>query len=234
MLERYENRNTDFSLPPKSDAEADEPAPAVDAAEPVDREAAEDPIREAGVLEEDALAAMPLKTDERDEEPEVVAEDAPAEIEVEVIDEAPVPEIEVEVIEDKKTIKKAKARKKKKTTEDEDAPSKSFLYDDVPNHFADDAEPLSFKFFEPNEEEGDPAQFLAESEEQTQFAPVPEDAERKNGRLPLSEDRAPADSTWIVRPVVSSTPAKAADAAEGNASPSDEIDKIRRILSDLD
>ncbi len=233
MLERYEDRNAAIGVPPRREEAAHEPAP-VAAMAPAEAEEALDPTPEAEAPTDDASADEPLDTEEREEVLEEVAAEEPAvaEIEIEVIDATP--EIEVEVIEEKKPPKKSKGRKNKKAAAPvEDEPSPSFFQEDVPAHFADDEEPLSFRFFEANDEEGDPAKFLDENEETTQFAPVPADAPRKNGRMPRSEDRAPADSTWIVRPVVSSAkPTEATDS--GPTSPSDEIDKIRRILSDLD
>ena len=231
MLERYEGRQA-TAAPARHPAEAEtvaalEPAAYVDEPLPADTEP----------LAEEPPAEVPLDTEELEEVLQEVTEEEPAaeepaapEIEVEVIDEKPTPEIEVEVI-DKPPVKKKKSRKKA-ASEPEEVPSASFFSEDVPSHFADDEEPLSFRFFESNEEEADPTQFLSEGEEMTKFAPIPEDVGRKNGRPPRSEDRSPSDSTWIVRPVVSSQ-ARAAKAAPGTDQ-SDEIDKIRRILSDLD
>ena len=255
MLERYEDRNAESVAPALDHAssipltpappETVEEAHAEDApppeAEAIDEEAAEDVAAEDVAAEDVAMETEEqeaVSQETIDEEP-ATEEPVASEIEVEVIDEAPAPEIEVEVIKEtpkkkNKARKKASAEKAKKDDKKEEA-APAFFADDVPNHFSDDEEPLSFRFFEPNEEEADPAKFMQESEEMAQFAPLPEDAARKNGRLPRSEDREPSDSTWIVRPVVSSQ-GKAKEGAAGDAagSQSDEIDKIRRILSDLD
>lgn len=205
------------------------------------QEVVEEPVIEEPVIEE-PVAHEPIVEEVVIEEPvieEPVATEATApEIEVEVIEKAPLPEIEVEVISEEPS-KKGKSRKKgsgksKRSDTPEALPEPfieggdeaGFFMDDVPSHFSDEEEPLSFTFFEPNEEEA--ATFLMEAEDATSFAPPPEDAGRKNGQVPRPQDRSPSDGNWVVRPVVSSS------GAPSEPNQSDEIDKIRRILSDLD
>ncbi|MFQ5568888.1 MAG: DivIVA domain-containing protein [Rhodothermales bacterium] len=104
--------------------------------------------------------------------------------------------------------------------------------------FYQDEEVLSFKFFEPQDESSLPAKFFQEDEEPSQFGPDQKGARKKEHASNLNrfDDRSPADSTWIVRPVASSSqpPVSESVSEEGFIASEEEIEKIRRILSDLD
>ncbi len=90
-------------------------------------------------------------------------------------------------------------------------------------------EPLHFKFFEPNDQGGVSFFEEAAAERDVRFAPGAEMTRRH-------DDRPPMDDTWIVRPAASpeKTPVKQGAAKDDLTASSEEIEKIRRILNDLD
>ncbi len=256
LLARFEERDVERLF--EREPEAPEPEPevaeearpeAVEEEAPIDEveeEASLDEVEEEAPLDEAApVEEVSLETEERDDvleevavaEPEAV-EEAP-EIEVEVINEPPSVEIEVEPIAElvqepfAQDARAEEAAGESLVETKEDDPQ-SFFREGVPEHFSDEEEPLSFKFFESNEGESDVAKFLQEDEAPTQFA-LDEEATRK--RAPArSDDRSPADGNRMVRLDVSSPPPSTSEPTaddSGVASP-DEIEKIRRILSDLD
>ena len=91
--------------------------------------------------------------------------------------------------------------------------------------FYREQEPLSFKFFEPNEEKPASSFYEDGKDKADQFGP---DA----SPVPKSDREPPvASETWIVRP---DTPSEASDAESGLTASAEEIEKIRKILNDLD
>lgn len=85
----------------------------------------------------------------------------------------------------------------------------------------DEDDALSFRFFEPLDED-------------ELVVPSNRDRRRSPERAPARRDAA-ADATWIVRPVVSAPREEEPETPEGSlVASSEEIEKIRRILSDLD
>lgn len=91
--------------------------------------------------------------------------------------------------------------------------------------FYREKEPLSFKFFEPNEEKATSSFYEDGKETADQFGP---DAPP----VPKADRAAPtASETWIVRPDV---PMDAPDPESGLTASAEEIEKIRKILNDLD
>ncbi len=235
LLTRFEERDLERLFERKPEAPKAEPEAA--------QEARPETVEEEAPLDEAAPAAVvSLEKKEHDDALEEVAiaeavEEAP-EIEVEVINEPPSVEIEVEPIVTQES--SAQDVRAEETDEEslvetkEDDPS-SFFREGVPEHFSDEEEPLSFKFFEPNEGESDVASFLQEVEAPTHFAPDEEAARKKARASARSDDRLPADGNRMVRLDISPPPSTSEPTADDSGvASSDEIEKIRRILSDLD
>ncbi|MCH8961548.1 MAG: DivIVA domain-containing protein [Bacteroidetes bacterium] len=236
LLTRFEERDIERLF-----ERAPETAPAPEAAE----EARPEAVEEEAPLDEAAPAAeVSLEKEERDDvleevaiaEPEPV-EEAP-EIEVEVINEPPSVEIEVEPIEELVQEPLAQDARAEEAdgeslveTKEDDPPS--FFREGVPEHFSEEEEPLPFKFFEPNEGESDVAKFLQEDEAPTHFAPDEETTRKREHPPSRSYDHSPSDGSRSVRLDISSSPSDPTAEDNGIAS-SDEIEKIRRILNDLD
>ena len=224
LLARFEERDIERLFERKPEAP---PAPAPEAAEETRPEAVEE---EASLDEAAPGEEVSLETEERDDvleevagaEPEAV-EEAP-EIEVEVINEMPMPKIEVEPIAElaqepvAQDVRAEEAAGESLVETKEDRPP-SFFREGVLEHFSEEEEePLSFEFFEPDEGESDVAKFLQEDEAPTHFAPDEETTRKREHPPSRSYDHSPSDPT----------------AEDNGIASSDEIEKIRRILNDLD
>ncbi len=235
LLAHFEERTVERIIPQEPEAHDAEPE-AADEAPP-------EPLEEAPVGET-ALAVVSLETEEEVleevavEEPEAVEE--ASKIEVEVIKETPPARIDVEPMAEKaqepvaRHIPVEEALEAASVETKEDKPP-SFFREGVPEHFSNEEEPLSFKFFEANEAESDVAKFLREDEDLIQFAPDEETTRKREHAPSRSDDRSPSDGSRVVRLDASSPPSPSDPTAEDSGiASSDEIEKIRRILSDLD
>ena len=231
LLTHFEERTVERITPQEPEAHDAEP----------EDEAPPEPLEEAPVGET-APEGVSLEIEEREEVFEEVAVEEPeaiqeaSKIEVEVIKETP--RIDVEPMAEKAQEPVAayveEAPEAASVETEEDGPS-SFFREGVPEHFSNEEEPLSFKFFEENEAESDVAKFLREDEDPIQFAPD-EETTRKRERAPYRpDDRSPSDGSRMVRLDISPPPSLSGPTTEDSGiASSDEIEKIRRILSDLD
>ncbi len=237
LLAHFEERTVERIIPQEPEAHDAEPE-AADEAPP-------EPLEEAPVGET-ALAVVSLETEELEEVLEEVAIEEPeaveeaSKIEVEVIKETPPARIDVEPMAEKaqepvaRHIPVEEALEAASVETKEDKPP-SFFREGVPEHFSNEEEPLSFKFFEANEAESDVAKFLREDEDLIQFAPDEETTRKREHAPSRSDDRSPSDGSRVVRLDASSPPSPSDPTAEDSGiASSDEIEKIRRILSDLD
>jgi hypothetical protein len=91
--------------------------------------------------------------------------------------------------------------------------------------FYREKEPLSFKFFEPNEEKPASSFFEDGIEKADQFGPDAPPVPKAHRESPV------ASETWIVRP---DAPSEVPDPEGGLTASAEEIEKIRKILNDLD
>jgi len=211
--------------------EEEEVAPVADEIlEPV----AEEVLEADAFLEEEPVTEMfsedePVALEILDEAAEALAG---PEIEVEVMEQTTGPEIEVEVIGAEEPLAEAEPE----SLAGREPELLSFFKENVPESFAGEESPAGFKFFESGE--GEPAKaakFARGGEAPARFAPS-EESSRKRARAPIRpEERSPADGNWVVRPVsVSQGSGEDPLSDDSPVALSDEIEKIRRILSDLD
>lgn len=180
------------------------------------------------VLRKMAAEGHGVEDDEADEPAGV----ASPEIEVEVIGQADAPDIEVEMMEEEQEDVVAEAPEAEGEAFPEHTPD-SFFKEDVPPHFAGEGDAMAFKFFESNQETQEVAKFFRDSDEAYRFSS--DEASRKKGRAPSrSTDRSPADKSWNARSKSSASPVPEPHTEDGSIAPSEEVEKIRRILSDLE
>ncbi len=173
---------------------------------PVEAAVAEEPLAEEMVAEEEA----PVDAAVDEEETPVEASDEPfAEAPIEIEVEGPTEEA---------------AATHEAAAQDAAAQDAAAL-----EPFYVEEEPLHFKFFEPNDQGGVSFFEEAAAERDVRFAPGAEMTRRH-------DDRPPMDDTWIVRPAASpeKTSVKQGAAKDDLTASSEEIEKIRRILNDLD
>ncbi len=173
---------------------------------PVEAAVAEEPLAEEMVAEEEA----PVEAAVAEEETPVAASDEPfAEAPIEIEVEGPTEEA---------------AATHEAAAQDAAAQDAAAL-----EPFYVEEEPLHFKFFEPNDQGGVSFFEEAAAERDVRFAPGAEMTRRH-------DDRPPMDDTWIVRPAASpeKTSVKQGAAKDDLTASSEEIEKIRRILNDLD
>ncbi len=235
------------------DAPATEPAAEAAAAEPVDIVIEEMAVEEIGadreiVAEEETGSAEEIVAEEVVAEEvvaeEVVQEEAPVEAAVaeeplaeemvaeeEAPVEAAVAEEETPVAASDEPFAEAPIEIEVEGPTEEAAATHEAAAQDAAalEPFYVEEEPLHFKFFEPNDQGGVSFFEEAAAERDVRFAPGAEMTRRH-------DDRPPMDDTWIVRPAASpeKTSVKQGAAKDDLTASSEEIEKIRRILNDLD
>lgn len=203
--------------PPAKQAETDSIEPLV-----------EEPVGETSGVENVTGVGVPeIEVEYFEEEKQAAEEEVPA---VEDAEDARAPIAAEALAEPDASLEETKADVERFMPTDE----RFMTPGDAPgSQFYEEKEPLSFRFFEP--QEAKQQRFFEEQKPKK----APKGGEPHEPREPIEGAAARhrldenADGTWIVRPVVSAPHMLTAEAEERTAS-TEEIDKIRRILNDLE